>query len=202
VSNVQGLTHNAQFCTNPVYGNALAAPSVLATPSNTCPGLLGWFTVVYNVCGFTNAPGLRDAASPNIVTAVAAQPYVNTYVGPIGNTVTASVLPAGAITPGVRVGYFCTSAAPNAATTPDSWNNGAGPGLTGAGGFKSSRCRKALDQFGRTATRCHTSTVAGAAGPAQAGGYSDPLRVLATGIATINSPQTPMGLNIWAPACN
>jgi hypothetical protein len=201
VSNVQGLTHNAQFCTLPSYATAVSSPALLSTPSNTCPGLLGWFTVVYNVCGFTNAPGLgpNGASSPVVATAQAFQPYSAAYLGTVGTAgtvVTPNVVPAGVYNAGTSVGVFCSAAA----VSPNSWNTGAGTAT-----FRTSRCRKALDQFGRTANRCHFSApngVLNAAGPAQAGGYSDPLRVLATGQTGLGTAQQPMGLNVLAPMCN
>lgn len=180
VSNVAGLTQNAQFCSLPV--GTTGTPAVLATPSNTCPGLLGWFTVVYNACGFTNAPGLHPTQAPNTGNIPVYFPYG-------GYGVTQSVIPNGAVAPSTRVGFFCAGSA----GAPDSWNQA---GAT----FRTSRCRKALDQFGRTAARCHASSST-ISGPAQAGGYSDPLRLLAIG-ASSGSPVSPNGFNVFAPACN
>jgi hypothetical protein len=177
VLNVQGLGQNAQMCLLPA---GVQTPANIGTPSTTCPGLLGWFTVVFNACGFTNAPGLSVAQQPNT-------PYTAQYF-PIGSTATASVLNGAAVSPTNRAGYFCATGGGN---IPSSWNDASGTN------FRTSRCRKALDQFGRTASRCHLSTLTGT-GPSQAGGYSDPLRLLAVGAA----PATPTGINVWAPACN
>jgi len=83
---------------------------------------------------------------------------------------------------------------------------GAGFNVNGAA-FRTSRCRKALDQFGRTAGRCNASPMGTGTGPAQAGGYSDPLRLWAIGhspngaagnVATL----APDGADAWAPNCN
>jgi hypothetical protein len=196
VSNVQGLTVNAQFCTMPAGG--VRTPSDLATPSTTCPGLLGWFTVVFNACGFTNAPGLAPTAqgSPNSLLAPA---YTAAYF-PLGAAANRQDLFAGAaVGPLTGAGYFCTTPAtngPSGSTGPTAWN------LAGSA-FRTSRCRKALDQFGRTAQRCHQSTTT-LTGPAQAGGYSDPLRLLAVGATPIAGVafNGPTGFNTWAPACN
>jgi hypothetical protein len=193
VSNVQGLTQNAQFCTLPAGAHT---PADLNTPSNTCPGLLGWFTVVFNACGFSNAPGL----APALTSAPVSVPWTSNYF-PIGGVATAAVIPTGAVSPVLGAGYFCAPiAGPMSATGggpstgPSSWN------VYGTY-FRTSRCRKALDQFGRTAQRCHQST-APASGPAQAGGWTDPLRLLAVGSVAAGTPTIPNGINSWAPACN
>lgn len=182
VSNVQGLTAASQFCTLPT--GTTATPAALSTPANTCPGLLGWFTVVYNACGFTNVPAL----SPNGQSFAPNAAAIHTYF-PYGGT--ATTLVTGATAAPWSVGFFCK----NAATAPDAWNP---VGAT----FRTSRCRKALDQFGRTAQRCHASVAPLAAGPSQAGGYNDPLRVLAVGHTNNAQPIAPIGINAWAPLCN
>jgi hypothetical protein len=185
VSNVQGLTHNAQMCLLPT---GAYTPANLASPQNTCPGLLGWFTVVFNACGFSNAPNLSPAQVPNVATL---PQQVATYF-PLGDTISKVNAGFGTVAPNTGAGYFC---APQAGGQPSSWNQV-------GNGFKTSRCRKALDQFGRTAARCHTSSATIAAGPAQAGGYSDPLRLLAVGGPATASAATPMGFNAWTPVCN
>jgi hypothetical protein len=186
VTNVQGLTHNAQMCLLPT---GQYTPSGLNSPQTTCPGLLGWFTVVFNACGFSTAPGMSPANLPN-AGSIGGAPYVANYF-PVGSTANAVALGfTGPVGVGVGAGFFC--AGTPIATT---WN------LAGAT-FRTSRCRKALDQFGRTAARCHASSNAIAAGPAQAGGYSDPLRLLAVGTAGAGSVVVPMGFNSWTPACN
>jgi type II secretory pathway pseudopilin PulG len=185
VSNVAGLTVNAQFCTMPA---GVRVPGDLATPSNTCPGLLGWFTVVFNACGFTNSPGLAPAAQ-----ATANAPAYTAAHFPVGSVAQNTVLGSAVVGPVNGAGYFCTNPStngPSGTTGPTAWN------LAGSA-FRTSRCRKALDQFGRTAQRCHQSTAI-IGGPAQAGGYSDPLRFLAVGSAGA----APTGINVWAPACN
>jgi hypothetical protein len=176
VTNVNGLTHNAQMCLLPA---GAYVPANLHTPSTQCPGLLGWFTVVFNACGFTHAPGFSPAQMPNTG-------YTPKYFLPSG--LSSDVLP-GAPT-AQRNGFFCA----NAAAGPDAYNP------VGAV-FRTSRCRKALDQFGRTASRCHMSA-APHTGPAQAGGYSDPLRYLAVGFVADRAPAAPVGLNVLAPFCN
>jgi hypothetical protein len=174
VANVQGLTWNAQMCLMPA---GAYTPANLNSPSNTCPGLLGWFTVVYSACRFTQAPGLANA--PSVPGNLA-----NYF--PLNSVSTAGVIPANyPVSPQNRAGFFCGTG-----NAPQSWNDASGTA------FRTSRCRKALDQFGRTANRCATSA-APFSGPAQAGGYTDPLRLLAVG--TGNAPS---GINSWAPACN
>jgi len=185
VTNVQGLTHNAQMCLMPA---GAYVPADLNSPAKTCPGLLGWFTVVFSACRFTNAPGL--AAGPLI-------PSGTPNYFPLGGQVNAvSVLANGngvinPVSPTNRAGYFCQA---GGGAIPGGWNDSTNNGA--ANTFRTSRCRKALDQFGRTATRCANSA-APMTGPAQAGGYSDPLRFLAVGNAN-----SPLGINSWAPACN
>jgi hypothetical protein len=184
VSNVQGLTHNAQMCLLPAgaYG-----PGALASPQTTCPGLLGWFTVVFNACGFSLSPSMSPSMLPNAPSAVA--PSVNA-IFPLGNTINSAAVLVNPVSPTLGAGYFCTTNAPSIGT-PTGWN---AAGAT----FRTSRCRKALDQFGRTANRCAISSASIAAGPAQAGGYSDPLRILAVGAAGV----VPLGFNSFTPACN
>jgi len=207
VTNAQNLGIGAMLCTLPVGGTA--APGNLATPSTTCPGLLGWFTVVYNACGFTNAPGL----SPT--TLLAAPTGAPNVPGNFPNYF--SVGPSDLTQPAVfatnygpdQVGLFCGT--PHAAGVtvgpagvPSAWNvKGASSGPVGpaVSTFPTSRCRKAMDQFGRTASRCHMSTGT-MTGPAQAGGYSDPLRLLAVGNVAAASPASPSGWNVWVPVCN
>jgi hypothetical protein len=175
VTNVQGLTINAQLCQLPA-GQRL--PADMATPQNTCPGLLGWFTVVFNACGFTNAPSLV----PTNVAAFGPQFYP---IGAADTFSTATYAPAAN-----AMGVFCTTGAISAT----SWN------VKGTA-FTTTRCRKALDQFGRTASRCHMSAV-GVPPIQQAGGWTDPLRLLAVGNVPAQSPTSPQGMNVWAPVCN
>jgi hypothetical protein len=184
VANVQGLTWNAQMCLMPA---GAYTPANLNSPSNTCPGLLGWFTVVYSACKFSYANGLANG--PSVPGNLA------TYF-PLGNVAQASAAGLGfvnPVSPANRAGYFCTTrtGSPVGNGAPDVWNDATGTA------FRTSRCRKALDQFGRTAQRCATST-SSLSGPSQAGGYSDPLRFLAVGTAG----NSPMGFNSFAPACN
>jgi hypothetical protein len=183
-NNVQGLTHNAQMCLLPA-GQYTPSSIQMNSPSTTCPGLLGWFTVVYNACKFSQAPALNAAtgAAPNIP---------NFF--PIGGTVSiANVLNGAPVSPQNKAGYFCKAGV----AAPDAWNDSTGSGSSNT--FRTSRCRKALDQFGRTASRCASST-ASLTGPAQAGGYSDVLRFLAVGAG--GATVAPLGINSWAPACN
>jgi hypothetical protein len=187
VDNVKGLTLNAFYCLKPT-GYYATPQTMTNTPANTCPGLLGWFTVVFNACGFTNAPGLHPNQHPNGINSIG--PYTAHYVTP--NGLTPNVL-TGAAPATPAVGWFCTTGIPTAVNTgvPGSWNN---KGTI----FKTSRCRKALDQFGRTASRCHMSgTPAG-----NVGGYEDPLRSLAVGQVAAGQPTGPSGLNVIAPNCN
>jgi hypothetical protein len=186
VSNVGGLTVNAQLCLLPAGARV---PADLNTPSTVCPGLLGWFTVVFSACKFTNAPGL---ATPSL------QPGGTPNYFPLGSTaVSPVVLNNAPVSPTNGAGYFCQTGG-TAAGSPSKWNDSTGTGSSNT--FRTSRCRKALDQFGRTAKRCDAST-ASLNGPSQAGGYSDPLRLLAVG-TTAGGGVVPLGLNSFAPACN
>lgn len=208
-TNVANLATAGALCALPPNTAAWTSPNI-GNPATVCPGLLGWFTVVYNACGFTNAPGLGPNGGSPLVTPAYVPKYFPTgagNVGPGGTTLAAVYAPtAGAL------GTFCVNpsvanGAVPPAGAPWSWNvKGSGPaGVLPAGNvpwsFTTSRCRKAMDQFGRTASRCHFSTAA-STGPAQAGGYSDPLRMLAFGSAAVTSPTAPDGWNAWVPLCN
>jgi len=148
VNNVWNLGFFAQACITPA--------ATFPTPSNTCPGLQGWFTVVWNACQFSNAPGVGPVINvgPNSVN-------IPNYITAWGNPQQVLTSPS----------YLCGTAAAPAA--PFAWN------AKGAS-FKSSRCRKALDQFGRSAARCVPATV-----PNGQGG-SDPLRYLAANLASFS----------------
>jgi len=117
--NVVGLAYGAQQCLTP----GTSFPS----PVNTCPGLLGWFTVVWNACAFTNAAGVGAVNIPNIP----AQFDAPSVVAPSYQLATPSKLC------GTAVG----------ATSATVWN------VKGTA-FKTSRCRRALDQFGRAGRLC------------------------------------------------
>jgi len=211
--NVAGLTSAAQFCYLNVAGVTQVGMPNLRTPSNTCPGLLGWFTVVFNSCGFTNIPALAPNQNGNFDADMALPlgGVVTPWVLSSSTTVGSSVIGSATLNPTMG-GYFCntpvgTGTHYNAAPVinPVSWNDMryiGGSAVPYASTFRTSRCRKALDQFGRQAMRCHTSTAAMPAGPAQAGGYSDVLRYLAVGAVGAAGPVSPMGMNIWAPICN
>jgi hypothetical protein len=188
VLNVGGLVNNVKFCSLP-FGTVGALPN-LATPATTCPGLLGWFTVVFNACGYTNIAALAPAATPTQV-----KDTLPVYFLPAAGAISAhpNLFAGTAAAPNTWTSAFCT---PNAGGTAASWNERGAP-------FRSSRCRKALDQFGRTATRCHNSFSGGGTGPAQAGGWNDPLRAFAVGAGIANqAPASPFGSNSWAPICN
>jgi len=119
------------------FSNWCLTGTAPATPSTACPGLNGWFTVVFNACNFKTAPGLTtpvpaNAISPNIP---------NYFTNWATNTVTFTT-PA----------YFCGSSP----VGPAEWNP-SGPS------FHSTKCRKALDIFGRSAARCNPNTGLGLA---------------------------------------
>jgi hypothetical protein len=123
-SNVAALNSLQQLCAN-------TAP---VSPSTSCPGLVGWFTVVYQACNFNNVKGgtLKPpgANTPEYQTTVAgAWKLVGTgyELNPLGS--------------------LCdTTAASSTAWNPS------GPG------FRGTACRRAIDQFTRTANRCQTMT--------------------------------------------
>jgi hypothetical protein len=205
VSNMQALQLNARFCNLPV-GTVGSMPNIFPGgpqfgPAYVCPGLMGWFNVVLNACGFTNNPNLNW---PNLATPLAANnnfPNIfPTSAGSVGGgfqtlpQVTTPTTGGVGDTAASGPNYaFCAASAANAMNAK---------GTT----FKTSRCRKALDQFGRTAGRCNASPIGGAAGPNQAGGYSDPLRLWAIGhqtpLSTGLMPLAPDGADAWAPNCN
>jgi len=208
VSNMQALTMNARFCILPM-GTFGAVPNVMgglggpqAGPAYICPGLLGWFNVVLNACGFTNNPNLNW---PWLNTPLAASSnFPNVFpvqTAPLGGGF--STLPQLTQPISGGVGAFGTSPLVTFCGTP-SVSTQQGFNVNGPT-FHTSRCRKALDQFGRTAGRCNASPVGTGTGPAQAGGYSDPLRLWAIGHGPnggVGATLAPDGADSWAPNCN
>jgi hypothetical protein len=178
VSNVQALAGMALTC------YTAANPNIGTTPSTTCPGLAGWFSVVWNACNFgTYAPNLSptsDANFPNVV------PYGGSGFQPALFGGVAAPGPSDANAP---LFYLCS---PKAAAGPTAWNM-RGPS------FRTSKCRKAMDQFGRTANRCGGVAAPNVAQPAAIAGAADPLRLLALGGT---AGPAPMGLLALAPLCN
>jgi len=147
-------------------------------PTNTCPGLMGWFTVVWNACQFTNAPSVSTASLPGVMS-------IPDYVPNQAATTTL-------VSPGYLCGAVSAPVAPNAFTAgPGVWNQKGGPA-----GFRGSRCRKSLDQFGRTAARCTPGVSPSITQPggtaigttAQTIGATDSLRYLASAITPIAGP--------------
>lgn len=190
-ANVAALAIHARRCTDTVQ------PGTYWSPASTCPGLQGWWSVVWNVCGFRTyvpnigAGGLDHVQGPNVAP-LGGQlnfPYLNMGVtASIGNN-----NPNAASAPDFA---FCSPMVPAAAgTVPRQWNM-RGPT------FRTTRCRRALDQFGRTASRCGGSLVpadAAAAPNAPLRGHQDALRAMFNGIDTANAPN---GLRNLAPLCN
>jgi hypothetical protein len=188
VTNLKNLFNYYALCQNYPGGS-------LPTQSNTCPGLMGWFTVVWNAC-MVYAPGIGvfpTAPFGTIQANPTAAPAVPAYLTPW----TAAATPSA---PGFRFTnpeWFCGSvstpsslgaAFPN---TPSVWNT-KGPGV-----FTKSKCRRALDQFGRSAARCAPNSPYNAAilpnGAPMAPygwGNTDYLRYLAY---TLIQPATPNG---------
>jgi hypothetical protein len=151
VVNVQNLAFMAQSCITP--------GALYPTPTGTCPGLAGWFTVVWNACMFTAAPGVSTSPSgvPNVPG------YLSSSAAPTFSLSTPVYL-CGGTTPGSLTPI---------ASAPGAWNN---RGVL----FRSSRCRKALDQFGRTASRCSPSNTPNGMG------VNDVTRFLAQNLGTIS----------------
>jgi len=139
-TNAKNLGYQAAVC---MTGNGINYPA----PGNTCPGLSGWFNVVWNACSFTNAPSVitipgAPGGLPGLFNVLAIAPSTAT-------------LPAG--TPNYQMNtpnYLCgASGAPTSTTGPANY---AGKGTW----FRTTRCRKALDAFGRAGARCGPSALA------------------------------------------
>jgi len=161
-SNIKMLTQVSQIC---LYGSGATFP----IPSNTCPGLAGWFNVVWNACQFSNAPG--------VTTTALAPGGIPSYLTP---AVQAGFGPNSPAYQLVTPGYLCGSvAAPGTAVSPSIWNI---KGTT----FRSSRCRKSLDAFGRAGIRCVAppQVPVGVAPNAQVVVPSDSLHFLALNLAS------------------
>jgi len=155
-TNAGRLNFQMSYCT---AGGGLLAPA----PGNTCPGLSGWFNVVWNACQFTagttfstpNAPaGLPNLFAPIFSTGLTA-----------GITPSTASLPAGAPTYQMSTpGYLCgTSTTPSVGSTQATPSTGApatSSSFMGGKGmwFRTTRCRKALDAFGRAGARCAPSS--------------------------------------------
>lgn len=119
---------------------------VVATPANSCPGLIGWYHVVWNACKFTSA-----VPAPDI------QPKFYPAAAPSGYSAEELMAPAGldaAQVPNniynVVPKYFCTTGVTTG--IPSSYNP-KGPA------FRTTTCRRAIDQFGRSAQRCQATNI-------------------------------------------
>jgi hypothetical protein len=170
-SNVPNLFGYYNLC-------AVFPGGALPTTANTCVGLNGWWTVVWNNC-MLYAPGVSISGGGAIVNNPTAAPNVPGFLTPFTAAATGT-------TPGYQFKnpeYFCGASAPVASQTlaPNAWN-ARGPGV-----FTKSRCRKALDQFSRAASRCTTAST----------GNGDFLRYLAGSLA--NTGANTAGVS---PYCN
>lgn len=172
VTNVGLLAAHYQWC----YTSANPT-GLYRSPASTCPGLLGWFYVVYNSCSFnTYGPAVATGGIGSILT-------------PLGNVLTPQVTNTGAATP-----YVFNMCGGSTTLSPSVW-------LTAGPTFRTHRCRKALDQFGRTAYRCrYTPNVPSRIGP------KDALITLYDGFdntgTTVGAATQPMALVKLAPICN
>lgn len=103
--------------------------------NNNCPGIIGWWTVVYQACNIANTNPFRTAGvnSEGHYSPRAQAIVMDATKHGVSTTWDSLAVP----------GAFCR----NAATTPDAFNP-TGPT------FRGSACRRALDQFARTAHRC------------------------------------------------
>jgi hypothetical protein len=122
--------HTNAVTLNWLQTQCIAPNTVPLVPYNSCPGLVGWFTVTYQACNFNN-----------VVANAAAWQKGNTpqyTADAVPTTVAANFEKL------TNPNYLCTTGAVGA----NSWNP-SGPA------FRSSACRRALDQFTRTATRCN-----------------------------------------------
>lgn len=178
VTNVNRLAAHSQACWE------VQQPGAFRSPATTCPGLLGWFTVVWNACRFAeyapNANPHAPLATPNFAPLGAGFTHARLFSGPIG---------------GGNPSFFVCSPAPTGG--PNAWMR-SGPS------FRTSRCRRAMDQFGRTALRCNVPQTGGVV-PAPVLGVRDPLKIFAgypMNVPTAGAAMLPMGLNSLAPLCN
>jgi len=155
-NNVAQLSFIAQSCVTP--------GTSYPVPQNTCPGLMGWFTVVWNACNLALAPGVP---SPNGNTPTMGgtpgynSPNVPAYLTPSINNPSFNLG-----TPAYLCGSIPQATGSYTMFTPGLWNP---KGVS----FRTTRCRRALDQFGRAADRCKTTTLPG---------NTDPLRYLASNL--------------------
>jgi len=147
-TNALNLAFVAQDCLTP--------NTQYPTPTTTCPGLMGWFTVVWNACSFTNGPSAANQATGG---------GIPNYLTPSSTPTTSLVFAAPYLLCGQStIPTTPTNLAPNnwPALAPGQWN---AKGVT----FRTTRCRRALDQFGRTANRCATVPQGGTQDPLRAG---------------------------------
>jgi len=156
-TNAAALAIMAQECITP----GPFMPSV----TTTCPGLMGWFTVFWNSCagGIGAAPGVAPTM-PSAATQPSAL-FFPDYLSPgtAGWTLTSPLNLCGA---GNGVAGTVSATQWNVAGTA----------------FHGTKCRRAIDQFVRTSTKCSAT--------GSPYGGSDPLLGLAAQLRTI------------APGCN
>jgi hypothetical protein len=173
VTNMVNLAEHFKFCyvsTNPTL--------LYKSPGTTCPGLLGWFYVVYNSCNF--------ATTGTTIAPTGQVPMIT----PLGNVLSPWMVNTGTGTP-----YVFNLCGGVATASPAAW-------FTAGPTFRTNRCRKALDQFGRTAYRCRYSpNVPSKIGP------NDALITMYDGVAAatgnaIAGGGQPMALAKLAPICN
>lgn len=190
--NVNNLLAHAQHC----FASTNAA--LVRSPSTTCPGLLGWFTVVWNACGF-------KSRGPNLLAPAGTLPENREpFIAPLGETIAPQIFLVHTATTGLSplgseaatpAFIFCSPhTGATGADAPYAWN-------ARGTAFRTTRCRKALDQFGRTAARCggtQLPSTSYAAGMTYHG-MKDALRAMAVGSIAGN---VPMGLVNLAPFCN
>jgi len=141
-TNAKNLGYQAAVC---LTGNGIN----YMAPGNTCPGLSGWFNVVWNACSFTNAPSVATvpgapAGLPGLFNVLAITPQNSPNGLPAGSPTYQMNTPA----------FLCGSVTtPTSTTGPIAY---AGKGTW----FRTTRCRKALDAFGRAGARCGPSSLA------------------------------------------
>jgi len=157
-TNAANLKAAVAWCITPIANN-------FPTPTNVCPGLAGWWNVVWNACSIYDST--RNGVAPNGPVGIPNFVLHGTggaAVGIVPNDATLVVQPL----------TLCGAAAtPSAAN----WN------VHGPAGNFNTRCRRAIDQFGRSSSRCNSGAALGTPVTPTVGS-ADPLHFLAANLGS------------------